>query len=137
MAAIAFDAADRMQQPAASQPGAFERPPSAGTMIGPHTPFQPLDPDIVSQAIPAFFIGRNAAGFWVAREAGGRSGGIFLLRSSAVEFAKAESAPSRCALVFPSEPFELDIDNRGNPLIAQIARCTGMVRRHLARFSAS
>jgi hypothetical protein len=34
--------------------------------------FLPLDPDIVSEAIPAFFIGRNKEGFWVARDANGR-----------------------------------------------------------------
>jgi hypothetical protein len=30
--------------------------------------FQPLDPGIVNEAIPAFFIGRNKDGFWVARQ---------------------------------------------------------------------
>ena len=34
--------------------------------------FQPLDPDIVSEAIPAFFIGRNKEGFWIARDAKGQ-----------------------------------------------------------------
>ena len=43
-------------------------------------PFAPLDPGIVNEAIPAFFIGRNKEGFWVAREAGGQLGGLFLLR---------------------------------------------------------
>ena len=36
------------------------------------TPFRPLDAGIVSDAIPAFFIGRNSDGFWVARDANGR-----------------------------------------------------------------
>lgn len=79
---------------------------------------KPLDPDVVSAAIPAFFIGRNSAGLWVAREANGRVGGLFLFKSSAVDFANRQSAPARCALVFPAETFELDIENRGNPLIA-------------------
>ncbi|BAR54856.1 hypothetical protein NK6_1672 [Bradyrhizobium diazoefficiens] len=78
---------------------------------------KPLDPDVVSAAIPAFFIGRNSAGLWVAREANGRVGGLFLFKSSAVDFANRQSAPARCALVFPAETFELDIENRGNPLV--------------------
>ena len=38
--------------------------------------FEPLDPGIVNEAIPAFFIGRNKEGFWVARDGKGRIGGI-------------------------------------------------------------
>jgi hypothetical protein len=85
---------------------------------------RPLDPDVVSAAIPAFFIGRNSAGLWVAREANERVGGLFLFKSSAVDFANRQSAPQRCALVFPTETFELDVENRGNVLIvlAQAAR---------------
>ena len=108
----------------------------ATTMIQPNIQFQPLDPDIVSASIPAFFIGRNRAGFWVARETEGRIGGLFLFKSSAVEFAKTESAAARCALIFPSETIELDVDNRGNPLTAQLVRATDQARRWLARFAA-
>jgi hypothetical protein len=93
---------------------------------------KPLDPDVVSAAIPAFFIGRNQAGLWVAREARGRIGGLFLFKSSAIDFANRQSAPARCALVFPTETFELDIENRGNPLISLAAQ----VRRLFARFAA-
>ncbi|OKO81400.1 hypothetical protein AC629_25375 [Bradyrhizobium sp. NAS80.1] len=99
MAAIALQAAHR--QPEARQAAAL----------------RPLDPDVVSAAIPAFFIGRNSAGLWVAREANGRVGGLFLFKSSAIDFANRQSAPARCALVFPAETFELDVENRGNPLI--------------------
>jgi hypothetical protein len=77
----------------------------------------PVDPDVVSTAIPAFFIGRNRAGLWVARAADGRTGGVFLLRSSAIAFANRLSRPVGCAMVFPSQTFELDVENRGNPLI--------------------
>jgi len=83
---------------------------------------KPLDPDVVSASIPAFFIGRNKAGLWVAREANGRIGGLFLFKSSAVDFANRQSKPARCALVFPTDTFELDIENRGNPLIVLAAR---------------
>jgi hypothetical protein len=48
-------------------------------------PFQPLDLDIVSAAIPAFFIGRNKDGFWVARDTKGEAGGLFLFETSARE----------------------------------------------------
>lgn len=128
MAAIAFNIAPRPQP----EYGAFAKL-SAMVMSEPKPAFQPLDPDIVSDAIPAFFIGRNAAGFWVARDARGRAGGIFLLRASAVDFANASSRPARCALIFPAEPVELDIENHGSPVIAALARCTGAIRRYLAR----
>jgi hypothetical protein len=83
--------------------------------------FRPLDPGIVSEAIPAFFIGRNKEGFWVARDVNGQIGGIFLLANSAVSFARTNSRPAGCATIFPSERFELDLENRGNPLAAQLA----------------
>jgi len=95
----------------------------------------PLDPEILSAAIPAFFIGRNRAGFWVAREANGRIGGLFLFRSSAVDFANRQSAPARCALVFPTEPIELDVENRGNPLMVLAERAMRLLSRMTARRS--
>ena len=49
-------------------------------------PFQPLDPGIVNEAIPAFFIGRNKDGFWLARDVKGKLGGVFLFESSALSF---------------------------------------------------
>src|SRR5258706_5895016 len=71
--------------------------------------FQPLDPGIVNEAIPGFFIGRNKEGFWVARDVGGRIRGIFLLENSALAFAKRNSRPAGCATIFLSERFELDL----------------------------
>jgi hypothetical protein len=90
--------------------------------------FRPLDPGIVNETIPAFFIGRNMEGFWVARDAKGQIGGIFLLENSAVSFARKNSGPGGCATIFPSERIELDLDNRGNPLVAQLGWL-----RHLAK----
>jgi len=116
MAAIALQAGRR-------------RPEAQQAPIG--TPLGPIDPDVVSAAIPAFFIGRNRAGLWVAREANGRVGGLFLFRSSAIDFANRQSKPERCALVFPTGTFELDIENSGNPLIV-LAEGT---RRLLARMT--
>ncbi len=83
--------------------------------------FEPLDPGIVSETIPAFFIGRNKGGFWVAREAKGRIGGLFLLKRSAIAFAHAQGGPAGCATIFPSERFELDLKNEGNPLAGPLA----------------
>jgi len=99
----------------------------------PAAALKPLDPDILSAAIPAFFIGRNSAGFWVAREANGRIGGLFLFRSSAVDFANRQSAPARCALVFPTETIELDVENRGNPLMMLAERAMRLLARMTGR----
>jgi hypothetical protein len=82
-------------------------------------PFQPLDPGIVNEAIPAFFIGRNKEGFWVARDVNGQIGGIFVLQNSALSFARRHSEPNGCATIYPSERFELDLENRGNRLAAR------------------
>ena len=79
--------------------------------------FQPLDPGIVNASIPTFFVGRNRDGFWIARDAKGEHGGIFLFRNSALAFARRASRPFGCATVFPSERFELDTGNQGNLLI--------------------
>jgi len=81
--------------------------------------FQPLDPGVVNEAIPAFFIGRNKDGFWVARDVNGQIGGIFLLENSALSFARRNSEPKGCATIYPSERFELDLENSGNRLAAR------------------
>jgi hypothetical protein len=76
------------------------------------------DPTILSESIPLYFIGRNKAGFWVAREAEARAGGIFLFKHSALRFATKRGAPAGCATMLLRERFELDVENRGNPLVA-------------------
>jgi hypothetical protein len=98
--------------------------------------FQPLDPGIVSETIPAFFIGRNMEGFWVARDANGRIGGIFLLERSALSFARENSRPAGCATIFPSERFELDLKNDGNPLVAQVGWLKRLAMRGRQRMAA-
>jgi hypothetical protein len=94
-----------------------DQPAAATTTTTTTTPFQPLDPGIVNEAIPAFFIGRNRDGFWLARDAKGKIGGIFLFESSALSFARRNSRPMGCATIFPAERFELDLENQGNQLI--------------------
>jgi hypothetical protein len=98
--------------------------------------FRPLDPGIVNEAIPAFFIGRNKEGFWVARDAKGQIGGIFLLENSALSFATRNSRPTGCATIFPSERFELDLENKGNSLITYLGSLIRFARRHRQRMAA-
>jgi hypothetical protein len=80
--------------------------------------FQPLDPGVISTSIPVFFVGRNRDGFWLARDAKGENGGIFLFKSSALAFVRRVSRSSGCATIFPSERFELDVENHGNPFVS-------------------
>jgi hypothetical protein len=79
----------------------------------------PRRPDarVLSEKIPLFFIGRNKNGLWVAREAEGQTGGVFLLKRSALRFVKKNSVPVGCATMFLTERFELDVENQGNPLV--------------------
>jgi hypothetical protein len=100
------------------------------------TPYQPLDPSILNTSIPAFFIGRDKDGFWLARDAGGRVGGLFLLESSARAFARRHAWPSGCATVFSSEVLELDVENQGNPLIGHLGPLMRLAMRGLRRMAA-
>jgi hypothetical protein len=98
--------------------------------------FRPLDPGILNETIPAFFIGRNMEGFWVARDAKGQIGGIFLLENSALSFAKRNSRPAGCATIFPAERFELDLENSGNPLVGQLGSLKRLAMQVRQRFAA-
>jgi hypothetical protein len=82
----------------------------------------PTRPDchVLSTAIPLFYIGQNSHGFWVVREAEGRSGGLFLRRASALRFARERSESAGCATMFLAEPLELDVENQGGGLIATL-----------------
>jgi hypothetical protein len=113
MAAIVFDTIN----PSAADPG------TSGT------PFLPLDPGAVCEAIPAFFIGRNQDGFWVARDARGRIGGLFLSESGALSFARRNSDSAGCATIYPATAFELDLENTGNPFITPLV----LVKRFASR----
>jgi hypothetical protein len=87
------------------------------------------DRSIFSESIPLYFIGRNKAGLWVTREAEGRAGGVFLLKRSALRFAAKRGAPAGCATMLLSERFELDVENRGNPLAAWLDAALRRVAR--------
>ena len=100
--------------------------PTAATRL----PQRP-DPSILNEAIPLFFIGQNRDGFWAARDADGSVGGIFLLKQSALKFADRNATPVGCAKMFLSKRFELDIENKGNPLVARL----GAAKRILTRLA--
>jgi hypothetical protein len=87
------------------------------------------DADVLSNSISLFFIGQNKHGFWFARESEGRSGGLFLLKRSAVRFANGNSEPTGCATMFLDEPFELDIDNQGNRTLTLLGAAAHVVAR--------
>jgi hypothetical protein len=78
------------------------------------------DPGVLSEAIPLFFIGRNQNQLWVAREAEGRKGSVFLFKGSALRFAARHSAPAGCASMFLGDRFDLDVANEGGWLAAGI-----------------
>jgi hypothetical protein len=98
--------------------------PGAATKF-PHRP----DPGALSESIPLFFIARNNGGLWIAREAEGRIGGVFLFSRSAQRFALKHSGPTGCATMFLAERFELDIANQGNPLAAWFDKICRRVAR--------
>jgi len=87
------------------------------------------DPALLSQSIPLYFVARNKAGLWVAREAEGRSGGVFLFKHSALRFATKRGAAAGCATMFLRERFELDVENHGNPLVAWLNAALRMVAK--------
>src|SRR5258705_3776534 len=104
-----------------------EKPPTVTAQ------FRPLDAGIVNEAIPAFFIGRNKEGFWIARDVKGRIGGIFLLESSALSFARKNSRPAGCATIFPSERLELDLEKKRNPVVAYLRPLMRLATNHPRR----
>jgi hypothetical protein len=106
--------------------GAPRRPFAASTTS--QLPRRP-DASALSEAIPLFYIGRNKGGLWVVREAAGGSGGLFLFKQSAARFARRQSEPDGCAMMFLAEPFELDVDNQGSRFAGLFAAAGGVVAR--------
>jgi hypothetical protein len=77
---------------------------------------------VLNDAIPLFYICQNRQGFWIARDAEGRTGGLFLRKQSALRFAQRQSATG-CAIMQLNEPSELDLANQGN----RIAKPLGVI----------
>src|ERR1700733_4231265 len=89
-----------------------QRSPHAAPPAVVNFPHRP-DPSIINESIPLFYIGQNKKGRWVGREAKGRSGGLFLFKQGAVRFARRQSEPFGCAIMFLAEPIELEITSDG------------------------
>src|SRR5580704_11886768 len=87
------------------------------------------DASALSEAIPLFYIGRNKSGLWVVREAAAGSGGLFFLKQSAARFARQQSEPAGCAMMYLAEPFELDVDNQGSRFAGLLAAAYKIVVR--------
>jgi hypothetical protein len=109
------------------------RDPKPNALIGTKFPRRP-DAGLVSESIPLFFIARNRVGLWVAREAEGRTGGIFLFKRSALRFAERKSAPRGCATMVLAERLELDLENNGNSLIGWIGAGLHVVACHIPEY---
>jgi len=116
-----------------NQPRLDQRKPAVPPGVTAKFPHRP-DFGVLSESIPLFFIARNRVGLWVAREAEGRIGGIFLFKKSALHFAQRISAPSGCATMFLAECFELDVENRGNWLIGWIGAALNVVARYIPEY---
>jgi hypothetical protein len=104
------------------------RRPFAVSATATQLPRRP-DASALSEAIPLFFIGRNKSGLWVVREAAGGSGALFLFKQSAARFARRQSEPAGCAMMFLAEPFELDVDNQGSRIAGLFAASYKTVAR--------
>jgi hypothetical protein len=87
------------------------------------------DSSALSEAIPLFYIGRYKSGLWVVREAAGGSGGLFLFKQSAARFARRQSEPAGCAMMFLAEPFDLDVENQGGRVAGLLAAAHKIVVR--------
>jgi hypothetical protein len=111
------------------QPGLFAATPLASNSL----PERP-DARVLNGAIPLFFVGRSKHGFWLALEARGRIGGMFLLRRSAFRFAQEASAPPGCATMLLATPFALGTRNAGNPVVGWLDTALGFLSRFIPEY---
>jgi hypothetical protein len=79
------------------------------------------DASILNEAIPLVAIGRNQAGFWVARDCDSSTGRAFIFKGSAIRFAKRIKGRSGCALMFVNEGLELELGDTGASQFTQLA----------------
>jgi hypothetical protein len=87
------------------------------------------DDTVLSDSIPLFFIGRNQNGFWVAREAASRCGGLFLFKWSATRFARLNGFAGGGATMFVEHSIELDLPNEGSRLAELVGTTIDIMRR--------
>lgn len=92
----------------------------------------PRRPDlhVLSETIPLFYICQNRHGFWVARDAEGRTGGLFLRKKSALRFAQRQSMTG-CAIMQLSGSIELDIENQGNRIAVPVGAIIDLATRRV------
>jgi hypothetical protein len=112
-------------QGAGPAPPRCPQPASASATQLPRRP----DSSALSEAIPLFYIGCNKCGLWVVREAAGGSGGLFLFKQSAARFARRQSEPAGCAMMFLAEPFDLDVENQGGRVAGLLCAASEVVAR--------
>lgn len=110
--------------------GAAPRKPFAASTTATPLPRRP-DAGALSEAIPLFYIGRNKNGVWVVREAEGPSGGLFLFKQSAARFARRQSEPDGCAMMFLADSFELDVENQGSRFAGLLGAASEVVARRV------
>jgi len=95
------------------------------------------DARILNEAIPLVAIGRNQAGFWVARDCDSSTGRAFVFKGSAIRFAKRMKGRSGCALMFVNDGLELEPADTGTSQftsLASIARNLLVWKARLRRF---
>jgi hypothetical protein len=102
--------------------------PQAASAVATQWPRRP-DASALSETIPLFYIGCNKSGLWVVREAAGGSGGLFLFKQSAARFARRQSEPAGCAMMFLAEPFDLDVENQGGRVAGLFCAASEVVAR--------
>jgi len=124
-----FTMAPRIMAGAERTPSQPSRPQVVHERL-PQLPPRPHS-SVLNDSIPLFFIGRNAVGFWVVREAEGRRGGLFFLKRSAKQFARNQTSPWGYATMFLDTPLELDVPNHGSRLVGPIAAAIAIVERRL------
>ncbi|MFZ0837965.1 MAG: hypothetical protein WAM77_10955 [Xanthobacteraceae bacterium] len=79
------------------------------------------DARILNEAIPLVAIGRNQAGFWVARDCDSSTGRAFIFKGSAIRFAKRMKGQNGCALMFVNDGLELEPGDTGASQFTQLA----------------
>lgn len=90
------------------------------------------DATVISEAIPLFYVSQNRSGFWLAREAEGRHGGLFVSKRSAVRFAQSRNRRLSCAIMILPAPIELDTPNQGSRTVACLAAIVAAADRYAA-----
>ena len=113
------------------------RRPQAASAAATQLPRRP-DASALSEAIPLFYIGRNKQrrSGW-SREAGGRAADYSFSSSRPARFARRQSEPAGCAMMFLAEPFELDVDNQGSRFAGLLAAASEVVARRAPLLGAS